>query len=56
MGYIDLGYENEWKETPQLFEHCWEQQHKIEERELMPNVYEYTCDICKLKWQVDCRK
>jgi hypothetical protein len=49
-GYRDCGTANGWKEKPSIVEKC---NHPKREKTIGRCLTEYTCDICKIRYEVD---
>ena len=48
-----MGAVNGWLQRPTEVAQCEEQGHKTKEERLGDCYYEYTCDICNIKYTVD---
>lgn len=51
--YVDLGYMNDWKETPPEVQQCREAKHIMFYETIGRCLYEYSCKECKIKYKVD---
>jgi hypothetical protein len=52
-GYRNLGYSNEWKETPDIVKKCREKDHDLSGQTVGKSLHKYSCPICKYSYQVD---
>jgi hypothetical protein len=52
-GYVNLGYANEWKKTPDIVEKCEKLKHKVFAIKKGRGLTEYSCDKCKYRYMVD---
>jgi hypothetical protein len=51
--YEHMGAVNGWIKRPTKVVQCEQDGHKVKEERLGDCYYEYTCDICNIKYTVD---
>lgn len=49
----NLGYANEWKETPVELTQCSDKNHHIEHEKMGNCLNRFSCSICKYEYIVD---
>jgi hypothetical protein len=51
----DLGIRNSWKQEPEEYKNCVNNNHKLRKVQLDTRGvdHDYYCDICQIKWNLD---